>query len=176
MAKANINITGGDKWRKALSKLAQDKTIKVRAGVLEGAKTTDGKTVAQYAAYNEFGAVVRVTPKMKAFFRYRFGVNLKKDTLVIPARPFMRRTLEKHRQEWVNGVAALLKNGRSPQDTLQLVGKRMADDIQAQIMSNMDPANSGLTTRIKNERESGRAGTLVNTGALVKSINYEVES
>lgn len=172
---ANISIKGGDQWRKALSKLAQDKTIKVRAGVLEGAKNTEGQSVAQYAAYNEFGAVIPVTPKMKAFFRHRLGVNLKKRALVIPARPFMRRTLEKHRQEWVHGVAALLKNGRSPQDTLQLVGKRMADDIQAQIMSNMDPANSGLTTQIKNERESGRAGTLVNTGALVRSINYEVE-
>lgn len=172
---ANISITGGDKWRKALSRLAQDKKIMVRAGVLEGAKNTAGESVAKYAAYNEFGAVVRVTPKMKAFFRYRFGVNLKKETLVIPARPFMRRTLEKHRQAWVNGVAALLKNGCTSQDTLQQVGKRMADDIQAQIMSNMDPANSGLTTKIKNERESGRAGTLVNTGTLVRSINYEVE-
>ena len=172
---ANISIKGGDQWRKALSRLARDKVIKVRAGVLEGAKTTDGKTVAQYAAYNEFGAVVRVTPKMKAFFRYRFGVNLKKDALVIPARPFMRTTLENHQKDWLNGVAALIKAGRTPEDTLQQVGKRIADDIQAQIMSNMDPANSGLTTQIKNERESGRAGTLVNTGALVKAINYEVE-
>lgn len=172
---ANISIKGGDKWRKVLSRMAQDKAIKVRAGVLEGATTTDGKTVAQYAAYNEFGAVVRVSPKMKAFFRYRFGVNLKKDELVIPVRPFMRTTLEKHRQAWVSGVVALLKNGHTPQDTLQQVGKRMAGDIQAQIMSNMDPENSGLTTKIKNERESGRAGTLVNTGTLVRSINYEVE-
>lgn len=77
MAKANISLKGG-KWRKALSRLAQDKKIVVRAGVLKGAKTTDGKSVATYAAYNEFGAVVRVTPKMKAFFRHRFGVNLKK--------------------------------------------------------------------------------------------------
>lgn len=175
MAKANISIKGGDRWRKALSRLAQDKKIMVRAGVLEGATTTDGKSVAQYAAYNEFGTVIPVTGKMKGFFRHQFGVNLKKQVIVIPARPFMRRTLENHRQAWVNGVAALLKESRSPEDTLEHVGRRMADDIQAQIMSNMEPENSVLTKKIKNEQESGRAGTLVNTGTLVRAISYEVE-
>ena len=171
---ANISIRGGDKWRKALGRLAQDKVMKVRAGVLEGATNTEGKSVAQYAAYNEFGAMVRVTPKMKAFFRYRFGVNLKKDVLVIPARPFMRTTLENHRQEWVNMVAAALKAGILPEDVLEKIGRRMEQDIQATIMSNMEPKNSDLTTKIKNEQESGRAGTLFNTGTLFKAIKHEV--
>ncbi|MBD5417368.1 MAG: hypothetical protein HDR50_06860 [Desulfovibrio sp.] len=171
---ANISIKGGDKWRKALSKLAQDKVIKVRAGVLEDAKTTDGKLIAQYAAYNEFGAVVRVTPKMKAFFRHRFGINLKKQKLVIPGRPFMRRTLRNHRQEWVNKVAAALKAGRTPEDVLDLIGNVMAADIQAQIKSNMKPKNKPLTLMIKNAQESGRAGTLMNTGALIGAITSEV--
>ena len=142
--------------------------------MLEGAKTTDGKSVATYAAYNEFGAVVRVTPKMKAFFRHRFGINLKKQKLVIPGRPFMRRTLRNHRQEWVNKVAAALKAGRTPEDVLDLVGKIMAQDIQAQIKSNMKPKNKPLTLMIKNAQESGRAGTLMNTGALYGAITYEV--
>lgn len=172
---ANISIKGGDRWRKALSKLAQDKVIKVRAGVLEGATTTDGKSVATYAAYNEFGAVVRVTPKMKAFFRYRFGVNLKKDALVIPARPFMRTTLEKHQSEWVNMVAAALKAGLMPEDVLKKIGERMASDIQKQIMSNMEPENSKFTKMIKNEREKDGHGTLNHTGALVGAIMSEVE-
>lgn len=171
---ANISIKGGDKWRKALSRLAQDKVIKVRAGVLEGAKNGEGKFVAQYAAYNEFGAVVRVTPKMKAFFRHRFGINLKKDVLVIPARPFMRRTLEKHRDEWVNMVGAALKAGLMPEDVLKKIGGRMSEDIQKQILSNMDPENSKFTTMVKNEREAGRAGTLFNTGTLYKAITSEV--
>lgn len=87
----------------------------------------------------------------------------------------MRRTLRNHRQEWVNKVAAALKAGRSPEDVLDLIGKIMAQDIQAQIKSNMKPKNKPLTLMIKNAQEAGRAGTLVNTGALVRSINYEVE-
>ncbi len=171
---ANISIKGGDKWRKVLGKLAQDKVIKVHAGVLEGATTTDGKSVAQYAAYNEFGAEVRVTPKMKGFFCHQFGVNLKKEKLVIPARPFMRKTLENKQQEWVNTVAAALKAGRTPEDVLKLVGSRMKRDIKDQIMSNMEPQNSPLTEQIKSAQEAGRAGTLFNTGALLKAIDSEV--
>ena len=50
--KASITVSGGDKWRKALERLAQK--VQVCAGVLENARY-QGKCVAQYAAYNEFG-------------------------------------------------------------------------------------------------------------------------
>lgn len=172
---ANISFKGGDKWHKALSRLSQDKKIMVRAGVLEGATTTDGKPVAQYAAYNEFGAAVPVTRKMWGFFLHKYGVPLKKQRLVIPARPFMRNTLSEQREAWVRGVAAMLKAGRSPEEALQTAGSRMAEDIRAKILSNMEPRNSGFTERLKNEQEAGRAGTLVNTGALVRAIHFEVE-
>lgn len=169
---ASITVSGGDKWRKALERLAQK--VQVRAGVLEGAQY-QGKSVAQYAAYNEFGALVPVTKKMRGYFLFKYGVRLKKQTLTIPARPFMRSTLAEQRQTWINGLAALLKAGRTPEEALQLVGRRMMDDIKGKILSNMEPPNSSFTKMVKNRREAGRAGTLVNTGALEKSINFEVQ-
>lgn len=169
---ASITVSGGDKWRKALERLAQK--VQVRAGVLESAQD-QGKSVAQYAAYNEFGAVVPVTKKMRGYFLFKYGVRLKKQTLIIPARPFMRKTLEEHRQEWVNSLASALKAGMSPEDALKGIGDRMVADIKRKIMSNMEPENSPLTVRIKNGKEAGRAGTLFNTGALEKSINFEVQ-
>lgn len=170
---ASITVSGGDKWRKALERLAQK--VQVRAGVLEGAQY-QGKSVAQYAAYNEFGvASIPVTKKMRGYFLFKYGVRLKKQTLTIPARPFMRSMLAEQRQTWINGLAALLKAGRTPEEALQLVGRRMMGDIKGKILSNMEPPNSSFTKMVKNRRGAGRAGTLVNTGALEKSINFEVQ-
>lgn len=156
---ANISIKGGDKWRKALSKLAQDKTIKVRAGVLKGAKATDGKTVAQYAAYNEFG------------------------TDNIPARPFMRNTLTRERENWERGLGAFLGRGMTPEEALKAVGARMAEDIRKTIDESIDIEENAPSTIKKKTRkltggEKGATDTprpLVDKGNLRRSINYEVE-
>lgn len=145
---ANITVKGGDKWRKALERMAQK--VQVRAGVLEGATTTEGQSVVQYAAYNEFG------------------------TSRIPARPFMRSTLTEQRQAWINGFLALLKAGRAPDEALRLVGDRMVRNFKDKILSNMEPANAASTIARKNKKEAGRAGTLFDTGALLKSINSEI--
>lgn len=147
---AGITVSGGNKWRKALERLARK--VQVRAGVLEGATTTEGQSVAQYAACNEFG------------------------TARIPARPFMRSTLTEQRRAWINGFSALLKAGRTPDEALRRVGERMARNIKDKILSNMEPANAASTIARKNKKEAGRAGTLVDTGTLEKSINFEVQA
>ena len=156
---ANISIKGGDKWRKALSKLAQDKVIKVRAGVLEGAKTTDGKSVATYAAYNEFG------------------------TDNIPARPFMRNTLTRESENWERGLGAFLARGMTPEEALKAVGARMAEDIRKTIDESIDiEENAPSTVRKKTRKatggQKGETDTprpLVDKGNLRRSINWEIE-
>ena len=144
---AAITISGGDKWKAYLERLAQK--AELRAGVLEGATNTEGQKVAEYAAYNEFG------------------------TSRIPARPFMRTTLQEQRGEWVQGLGRLLAS-HGPEQALHFVGRRMEDDIRTKILSNMAPANAPSTVARKNKEEAGRAGTLVDTGALAKSISYEI--
>ena len=47
----------------------------------------------------------------------------------------------------------------------------MADDIQATIKSNMPPDNAESTKRRKNAKGKG---TLIDSGSLLKSIDYEV--
>lgn len=146
MGKATIS--GGTRWKAYLERLA--KKVEVRAGVMEDATNDAHERIAPYAACNEFG------------------------TARIPPRPFMRKTLERERENWIRGVGALLKNGLSPDEALEKTGKRMAENIEATIMSNMAPANAPSTIRRKNRAEAGRAGTLVDTGALVKSITHQV--
>lgn len=144
----NVTISGGTKWQAYLERLAQK--VQVRAGVMEGATNDAHERIAPYAACNEFG------------------------TARIPPRPFMRNTLERERENWIRNVGAALANGLSPEQALELVGTRMAEAIQTTIKSNLPPPNAPSTIRRKNREEAGRAGTLVDTGALLKSITHQV--
>lgn len=51
----------------------------------------------KYGMYNEFGARIPVTKKMRAFLGWRYGVWLKKSTteIILPSRPWFFPTVEK---------------------------------------------------------------------------------
>lgn len=130
----------------------------VIAGVLEGATNREtGESVAEYAAHNEFG------------------------TNRIPSRPFLRQTFDEKAGEWAENLGKAVEAGYSPAGAFQLVGTRMAEDIQATIKSNMPPKNSEATINRKRKKVDGGArgesmvpGTLIDTGSLLSSIDYEV--
>lgn len=48
-------------------------------------------------------------------------------------RPFMQETFARERQAWVDAVTRLVRDGRSPQDALRVVGQVMKEDIQTTI-------------------------------------------
>ncbi len=154
----NVTISGGTKWKAYLERLARK--VQVRAGVMEDATTDEGEAVAPYAAYNEFG------------------------TSRVPPRPFMRKTLEREGENWIRNVGDALANGLSPEETLKLVGTRMAEDIQktidAAIKNGIDD-NADSTKLKKTKKVTGGKpgekhvpGPLVDTGALLKSITHQV--
>lgn len=140
----NVTISGGTKWQAYLERLARK--VQVRAGVMEDATNDAHEPIAPYAAYNEFG------------------------TARIPPRPFMRKTLEREKENWIRDVGDTLANGLAPEATLKLVGERMAEAIQTTIKSNLPHAPAAVAQRA----EAGRAKTLVDTGALLKSITHQV--
>lgn len=128
---------------------------------------------ATIAAANEFGAHIRVTKKMRNFFAYKFGVHLKKDTteIVIPARPFMRDTVELHGDEWVAKVAKLAKkyhyNMKMVFDTM---GEVVMNDLKTVMQSGDFKENSSLTLAHKQGNKP-----LIDTGDLRDSIAYKTE-
>ena len=127
--------------------------------MLEGAKTTSHESVATYAAYNEFG------------------------TNNIPARPFMRNTLTRERENWLRGLETFLRQGMTPEEALRAVGKRMADDIGKTIDESIDISeNAAATIKRKTRKatggEKGETNTpppLIDKGELRKAIWFEVE-
>lgn len=183
------SIKGGGKWQEAIvARLGTDgsNTLKARVGILEDA-TNNGKSVAEYAAYNEYGADINVTPKMRGYLAAVKGVHLKKVTnaLHIPARPFMRTTFASQNAKWRRNIAALLAQKHTAIETLELVSSVAEADVQATIMSNMSPLNvwskapHGLNATKSEITGTSNAGggenhTLIDTGTMLKSVTHEV--
>lgn len=128
----------------------------LRVGVMENARNIDtGEPVAPYAAANEFG------------------------TRRIPARPFLRSTIDAKGHEWADYLGRAIRARVPLQTALELTGEKMKSDVKATIAGNMAPANAPSTIRrkLRQEDEGGgmmHAGTLIETGSLLRSIEYEV--
>lgn len=144
-------------WK--LDELAKGKNFALKAGVLEDATNIrTGMRVAEYAAYNEFG------------------------TSTIPSRPFLRNTYAAKGEEWLANLGKALAAKRGPRAALQLVGMRMQDDIVQTIQKGVPPANAESTIKRKRKDITGTGGggtyspgPLIDTGSLIRSIQYEVE-
>lgn len=128
----------------------------LRVGVMENARNIDtGEPVAPYAAANEFG------------------------TSRIPARPFLRSTIDAKGTEWADYLGRAIRARVPLQTALKLTGEKMKSDVKATIAGDMAPANAPSTIRrkLRQEDEGGgmmHAGTLIETGSLLRSIEYEV--
>ena len=187
------------KWRELQRKLKELGGVRsVRVGVLAGSKNSEGQSIAEYAAMNEFGGTVTIPARQsEVYFKMKKNGNVgnrfvKKSksnfaqsvvipahTVTIPARPFMRTTAREKGKEWANLLARVL-NGKLATDesvarrALTAVGRVAQADIQATIMSNMAPPNSPAYAASKKKKNGGYSGTLFLSGDMHKSINFEL--
>ena len=73
----------------------------VKVGLLQkdgsNEEISENLDIAGLGAVHEFGAKIPVTNKMRAFFRWKFKINLKKSTthIIIPPRSFIQMPLSK---------------------------------------------------------------------------------
>ena len=150
-----VEVKGGDKYQAVLEKIAKLK-VSARAGIPAGATTTDGKSIPEYAVYNELG------------------------TSRIPSRPFMRQTVTNHRNEWCQTVAQSLNYKEIDKDgakrTMGLVGEQMKAHIQQTIQKGSFAPNAPKTVEAK--RAKGKVEPdhpLIDTGQMLAYIISEVK-
>lgn len=125
----------------------------VRIGFL-GGKVHQGEgeslTVAQIAAYNEFG------------------------TERTPERSFIRSTLDENRQKYIEQTKNLYRRCVLQQLTvgqaLRLMGELIKADIQNKIVNGPFTANSPATIKRK-----GSSKPLIDTGQMRQSVTYQVK-
>lgn len=146
-------FTGGEKLKARLAELAAklESAQTVRVGFLEGATYPDGQTVAEVAAYLEYG-----TSKM-------------------PPRPFFEQMIIANKAGWGGKLAKVFKaNDYDPVRTLGLMGEGIKGQLQDAIIAFDNPPASEETLARKQSKH-GASATLVDTGHLLNSVDWEVE-
>jgi hypothetical protein len=149
-----VEIKGGDKYKAFLAKMAEI-AGGVKAGILNNATTTDGKSIAEYAVYNEFG------------------------TSRIPARPFMRTVAKEKPTQWIGEMVRHVR-GRATdpaiwKQALGVAGESMKSDIKDSIQNGAWTPNAEATQEAK--KRKGKAEydhPLMDTGQMIAAVSYEV--
>ena len=116
----------------------------IKVGFFKEDKYPDGKSVAEVAAFNEFGG------------------------LYTPPRPFMRDTSKKFTRKWIKAVRDLLPVNMDGKETLGLLGDEMVEDMQFIISTYMTPPNAPSTIKRK-----GRNDPLVDTKHMMNSVKWK---
>jgi len=144
---------GMEKIRKEIAALSE---LSVKAGIIEGAGSVDGVSIAQYAAYNEFGV-----PGKKKKWR-------------IPPRPFIRGFIENESAEIKATQEMLVKQvseGKMSANTaIKRLGQYAQDGIKRYIMSGDFEPNAEATI----QRKKGSSRPLIDTGTMRNSVRYKV--
>ena len=149
-----VNITGGERLKKALQKIVETK-LAVKAGIPAGATTTDGKSIPEYALYNEVG------------------------TSRIPPRPFMRDTVNEKADNWKSFLESNVDYNNIERDkcvsVMGVLGEVMVADIKSTIQKGDFEPNAESTIRAKERKGKSEAGhPLIDTGQMLESIISEV--
>lgn len=92
----------------------------------------------------------------------------------IPERAPIRKTMAKNGEDYgtkfEKGIASVLTGEKDADLLLNLIGAQVSGDVVGEIQSGVEPALSPQTIKRK-----GSDRPLIDTGALVQSISYEVK-
>jgi hypothetical protein len=128
------------------------------------------------ANVQEYGAMIPVTSKSRAFFGGRYGIHLTTNSLVIPPRPHRQRTInEKAETQWANDLSKALKNANYSLITaFNEVGEKWENDYREVLTDGQYQELSPMTLDIRKQDGIGGDTPLVATGKMQASLTYKV--
>lgn len=151
--------------------------------MLQAAKNLNGRTVSWGVpggtkagflyGIHEYGCVIPVTPKMRAYLHYQ-GVHLKADTtmIVIPERSFLRAGYDENRDDVLDSVSSILAKvllgDMGVFELLEATGTQLRDAIKEYARDLDSPPNAALTVLWK-----GKNDPLIDSGSMVDSLRWE---
>ena len=162
-------------WKRIMREVELMKGSHVNVGVLSDAPKAEGDlNMARLATIQHFGASIKVTDKMRAWFHFQ-DVHLSrgKTTINIPARPFMSQAFDKNidaihrftqrRQDAIYGGSA------DTRSALNDIGVFFVGKVQDIFTSGNFVPNAPLTRLLKKSTRP-----LIDSGRLASSIKHEV--
>lgn len=148
---AKLISTGGKGLDDYFKKIKGISNNAISIGIHKSAGSHDNSdlTVAQVAAYNEFGA------------------------RGVPERSFMRSTMRENRIEYTLIISRIIKrissgSGGNYKNAMGKVGMRIQNDIQRKIVDIKTPPNAQSTIDRKKS-----SNPLIDTGQMVNSVRWE---
>jgi hypothetical protein len=137
-------------WNNIVRELEKAKGMEVAVGILEGSQN-EGESIAEYAAYNEFG------------------------TDNIPSRPFMATSFDENvaaiNSDFKRQADAMVQGKRTANEALTVIGQKHAGRIQTTITGrNFLPRLAPSTIAAK----KGSTKTLVDTGAMANAVHISI--
>lgn len=192
MAQIQANIKYGV-MKKLVQEMAKNYSVKVGLLANKGGseEVSPNLDMAGLGAVQEFGARIKVTDKMRGYFAYAFGINLKKTTteIVIPARSWLQKPIERSAdlRKKIRKKAKLSKADRELlEEFISTYGEmgileELAYAVATSALEIIDEAfessgfgewqpNSPLTIR-----EKGSAMPLIDEGRLRSAVTYDIE-
>lgn len=148
------------------------------ASSLSGKKVSVGVMSGEHqwlAGIHEYGCIIPVTPKMRAYL-HRIGVHLKKSTtkIVIPERSFLRAGYDQNRDAITRKASRLLGDvmgGTMSEDQFfEIFGTEFREAIKDYAIELSDPPKQEWPTR-----DPSKNNPLVMSGDMIGGIEYEVE-
>lgn len=139
-------------WFKILRQMVTAARKEVVVGLLAGKVDSEGASIADYAAYNEYG------------------------TESIPARPFMStsfdQNINKISADFNNQSKKLITGTVSANTALTIIGQKQAQRVQSTITNGNFAKLSPKTVA----RKKGSTKPLVDTGAMVNAVQISIRS
>lgn len=128
-----------------LKKIAEQKTISARVGIIESMTYPNGELVAQVGYWNEYG------------------------TDAIPPRPFFRTAVENNRDK-LGSMFVRAVQKHEPETAMRMVCEHMVDEFKMSVLTWTDPPNAPSTIRKKGFDSPLRG----NDKLLRNSFSYEI--
>lgn len=161
MLTVDVDFKGSDKLNRKLRELSMIRA-NTKIGFFEKSKYPDGTPVAYVAYLNEMG-------------------------IHNPRRPFLKRTIRRNLNKWVNGIKYSIKGGGLSRSNVlnayRKAGIVAVGDVKKTIR-NWEPGGNAPAT-VAAKRRRGRNGrnqqainpeqVLIDTGFMISSVAYEVE-
>lgn len=135
-----------------------------------------GGEQAWLAHIHEYGCIIQVTPKMRAYLKAN-GLALKPSTttITIPERAFLRNGYDKGKNEalsaYMDFISALITGNIDADTILEALGTNLEGKIKEHATNQVEPPLHPYTIE---HRQHGGSNPLNDTGSMIGAISHRV--
>lgn len=159
MAKC-VKVHDNNHVPKLLIKLDKLSKNKVAIGIPKDSSSF----VHMLATVHEYGCDIKVTPKMRAWFAFNYGIHLKTNVIKIPERSFIRKTFD-DQEDFIEVQGSkvaeqIILQGLGIKQGLGALGAVMASIVRAKLLRGDDswPPLVEFTVRRRDETTRAKTG------------------